>query len=120
MGSEPGPLTDDSHDALERFERELPESHAVLWTVIIVAAAFDVVTTLAGLSVGFGEGNRVARAFLATYGEAGIGLLKFAALVVLVVTWHYLPDRPAELILTGFAVISVLTVALNALTLLSL
>ncbi|SDE93827.1 DUF5658 family protein [Halorientalis regularis] len=120
MGSESGSPPDDSRDALERFERELPESHAVLWTVIIVAAVFDVVTTLAGLSVGFEEGNRVARAFLATYGDAGIGLLKFAALVVLVVTWHSLPDRPAELVLTGFAVVSVVTVALNALTLLSL
>ena len=110
----------DGREALARFERNLPESHAVLWTVIIVAAAFDVVTTLAGLSVGFAEGNRVARAFLATYGEAGIGLLKFAALVVLVITWYALPDRPAELVLTGFATLSVLTVALNALTLLSL
>jgi hypothetical protein len=117
---DPGPPGDGGRDALERFERELPESHAVLWTVIIVAAAFDVVTTLSGLSVGFAEGNRVARAFLATYGDAGIGLLKFTALVVLVVTWHFLPDRPAELVLTGFAVVSVLTVALNALTLLSL
>lgn len=120
MGSESGPPPDDSRDALERFERELPESHAVLWTVIIVAAAFDVVTTLTGLGAGLAEGNRVARAFLATYGSPGIGLLKFAALVVLVITWHYLPDRPAELVLTGFAVISVLTVGLNALTLLSL
>ncbi|WP_299262871.1 DUF5658 family protein [Halorientalis sp.] len=119
MGSESGP-PDEERDALERFERDLPESHAVLWTVIIVAAAFDVVTTLAGLSAGFEEGNRVARAFIATYGEAGIGLLKFVALVVLVVTWHSLPDRAAELVLTGFATISVFTVGLNALTLLSL
>ncbi|MFB6085176.1 MAG: DUF5658 family protein [Halorientalis sp.] len=111
---------DDGRDALERFERELPESHAVLWTVVIVAAAFDVVTTLAGLSAGFEEGNRVARAFLSTYGSPGIGLLKFVALVVLVITWYVLPDRDAELVLTGFAVVSVLTVALNALTLLSL
>ncbi|AQL42999.1 hypothetical protein BV210_09850 [Halorientalis sp. IM1011] len=110
----------DGREALARFERTLPESHAVLWTVVIVAAAFDVVTTLVGLAAGFEEGNQIARAFLATYGEVGIGLLKFVALVVLVITWHALPDRPAELVLTGFATLSVLTVALNALTLLSL
>jgi len=120
MASGSGSTGDDDPHAIVRLERDLPESHAVLWTVVIVAAAFDVVTTLAGLSAGFDEGNRVARAFLATYGQAGIGLLKFVALVVLVIAWYVLPDRDAELVLAGFAVISVLTVALNALTLLSL
>ncbi|WP_336001543.1 DUF5658 family protein [Halorientalis halophila] len=104
----------------DRIERDLPESHTVLWTVIVVAAVFDVVTTMVGLAAGLEEGNRVARAFLTTYGDAGIGLLKFAALVALVIAWYVLPDREAELVLAGFAVISLLTVTLNALTLLSL
>jgi hypothetical protein len=101
----------------DRFDRELTESHAVLWTVVILASVFDVVTTMTGLSLGFEEGNTVVRAFIATYGTPGIGLLKFVALVLLGVTWATLPDRPAELVLTGFAVIATLTVFLNALTL---
>lgn len=98
--------------------RDLSETHAVLWTVIIVAAVFDIVTTLVGLQVGLQEGNAIARAFIATYGTPGIGGLKFAALVILVVTWAVLPDRPATIVLGGFAVVSLAVVAMNALTLL--
>ena len=100
-----------------RVERHLPESHAVLWTVVVIASALDVVTTIAGLGRGLDEGNAVARAFLATYGTPGVGMLKLVALVVLVVTWAVLPDRPAERALAGFAVVSVVVVALNTLTL---
>lgn len=100
-----------------RVERRLPESHAVLWTVVIVASAFDVVTTIAGLGRGFEEGNAVARAFLATYGTPGIGMLKLVALVLLVITWAVLPDRQGEYALTGFAIVSVVVVWLNAMTL---
>ncbi len=100
-----------------RVERRLPESHAVLWTVVVVASALDVVTTIAGLGLGVEEGNAVARAFLATYGTPGIGMLKLVALVVLVVTWAVLPDRLAERALAGFAVVSVVVVGLNTLTL---
>ena len=102
------------------IERQLSESHAVLWTVIIIASVFDIVTTLVGLHHGLEEGNAVARAFIETYGTPGTGLLKFAALVVLVVSWGLLPDRQATLVLAGFAVISLLVVALNAMTLLSI
>lgn len=115
-GSEP-PAEEDRLALVWRVERHLPESHAVLWTVVIVASAFDVVTTIAGLDRGFAEGNAVARAFLATYGTPGIGMLKLVALVLLVFVWAALPDRPAEYALTGFAVVSVVVVALNALTL---
>ncbi len=97
--------------------RDFPETHAVLWTVIIVAAVFDIVTTLVGLNVGLAEGNAVARAFIATYGTSGIGGLKFAALVILVVTWAVLPDRPATIVLAGFAIVSLTVVAVNALAL---
>lgn len=97
--------------------RDLTESHAVLWTVIIVAAVLDVVTTMAGLGIGLEEGNAVARAFIATYGHWGLGGLKFSALVLVTLAWGILPDRRATIVLTGFAVISLLVVALNAVTL---
>lgn len=100
--------------------RNLPESHAVLWTVVIVAAIFDIVTTLVGLGVGLDEANAVARAFLMTYGTPGIGGLKFVALVILVIVWAVLPDREGLMALTGFAIISVIIVALNVVTLLSI
>ena len=100
--------------------RTLSTSQAVLWAAVIVAAVFDVVTTMRGLELGVEEGNAVARAFIATYGDPGIGLLKFVALVVLVITWAVLPDRKATYALGGFALVSLVTVALNALTLLSL
>lgn len=101
-----------------RIYRPLPESHAVLWTVILTASVFDIVTTIVGLANRLEEGNVVARAFIATYGTPGIGLLKFSALVVLVVAWAVLlDDRHATRILAAFAVLSLLTVALNAMTL---
>lgn len=98
-------------------ERVLTENHAVLWTVIITAAVLDVITTMVGLGIGLAEGNTVARAFIATYGLSGIGWLKFAALVVLVLTWAFLPDRRSTVVLHGFALVSLLVVALNAVTL---
>jgi hypothetical protein len=85
----------------------------------LVASVVDVLTTLQGLALGIEEGNAVARAFLDTYGRPGIGLLKFVALMFLVGSWAVLPDRSATLVLAGFAVISVLVILLNALTLLS-
>lgn len=101
-----------------RLYRPLPESHAVLWTVVITASIFDIVTTIVGLANRLEEGNAVARAFIATYGTPGIGLLKFSALVLLVVAWTILlNDRHATQVLAAFAVISLLTVALNAMTL---
>lgn len=99
------------------FERNLTESHAVLWSVIIVASVFDILTTITGLSKGLAEGNAVARAFMETYGTPGLGLLKFSALLLLLLAWAGLPDRDAELVLTGFALVSLVTVVLNAMTL---
>jgi len=119
MGERRGP-TDDDAGFVWRVERELTESDAVLWGVIVVASVLDVVTTITGVSRGIEEGNAVARAFMHTYGTPGIGLLKLVALVVLVVTWGALPDRSAHAVLTGFALVSLLVVALNAVTLASL
>jgi len=98
-------------------ERRLSESHTVLWTVVILASLFDVVTTMVGLDRGLGEGNAVARAFIETYGTPGIGLLKFSALVVVVVSWAWFDDRRATAVLVGFAIVSLVVVAINAVTL---
>jgi uncharacterized membrane protein len=97
--------------------RQLSESHAVLWSVVILASVFDIVTTSVGLEQGLQEGNGVARAFIATYGTPGIGLLKFSALVVVVLLWAALPDRYATVVLATFAWVSLLVVAANAVTL---
>ena len=99
------------------LERRLSESHTVLWTVVILASLFDVVTTIVGLGHGLSEGNAVARAFIETYGTPGIGLLKFSALLVVVVLWAWFDDRRATAVLAGFAVVSLLVVAANAMTL---
>lgn len=105
--------------ALEAFlePRPLPETDAVLWAVVIVGAALDVTTTIVGVTAGFPEGGTVARAFMQTYGTPGIGALKLVALVALVVTWHYLESRSAQLVLVGFGLVTLLAAALNALTL---
>jgi uncharacterized membrane protein len=100
-------------------KRQLSENHAVLWTVVILASLFDVVTTMVGLGVGLAEGNAVARAFIDTYGAPGIGLLKFSALVLVVTLWALFDDHRATVVLAVFAVVSLVVVALNALTLAS-
>lgn len=99
------------------FERTLPESDAVLWTVVILASVLDVVTTIVGTGRGFPEGNVVARVFIETYGTPGIGLLKFSALVLVSVGWVVLPDRYATAGLHGMAFASLVVVALNTATL---
>lgn len=106
-----------SPDDPSALVRHLSESHAVLWSVVAVASVFDVVTTIVGVERGAAEGNAVARAFIATYGTPGIGLLKFCALVLVVGLWAWLPDRHATVVLGVFAAFSLLVVALNALTL---
>ncbi|WP_340098608.1 DUF5658 family protein [Salinibaculum salinum] len=100
--------------------RPLSDSDAVLWTVVIVASAFDIVTTIVGISHGASEANTIAVAFLETYGTPGIGLLKFSALLLVALLWWRLPDRYASVVLLAFALVSVLVVALNALTLITL
>ena len=100
--------------------RPLSKSQAVLWVVVILASALDVVTTLVGLARGAEEANAVAVAFIETYGTPGVGLLKFCVLVVVVLLWWRLPDRQAYAVLLGFALVSLTVVALNAATLASL
>ncbi|MFB6114453.1 MAG: DUF5658 family protein [Halodesulfurarchaeum sp.] len=99
-------------------DRPLLETDAVLWTVVLLSGVFDVLTTMVGLEIGLQEGNAVARAFIATYGLSGIGWLKLAAVLLLAVVWVLLPKRSATITLAGFAVVSLLVVALNAISLL--
>ncbi|WP_254272468.1 DUF5658 family protein [Haloarcula marina] len=122
MSSDPRPDAPETTPTRFPGERMLSESHAVLWSVVILASLFDVVTTMVGLERGLGEGNVVARAFIQTYGASGIGLLKFSALLLVVLCWAWFDDgdRRATAVLVGFAVVSLVVVALNALTLASL
>ncbi|WEL18649.1 MULTISPECIES: DUF5658 family protein [unclassified Halorhabdus] len=105
--------------AFEAFlePRPLPEADAVLWIVVLVGSAFDIVTTMVGTASGLSEGNAVARAFMATYGTPGIGALKLVALVCLVLAWHSLAETSARLVLWGFSMVSLVVVGLNTITL---
>lgn len=109
----------DDYDARAPWDRpqHLSESHAVLWTVVLVSSVFDIVTTIVGIERGASEANTIAKAFIETYGTPGIGLLKFSALVLVVVLWALLSDRHATAVLAAFAVVSIVVVALNAATL---
>jgi hypothetical protein len=100
--------------------RPLSDSDAVLWTVVIVVSVFDIVTTIVGIARGASEANAIAVAFLETYGTSGVGLLKFSALLLVALLWWRLPDRYASVVLLAFALVSLLVVALNALTLVTL
>lgn len=55
----------------------------VLWGVVLLAAASDVVLTFVGLGLCFTEANPVARAAIRLGGGAGLVGLKLAALAVL-------------------------------------
>ena len=112
--------TDSAAEWLSDQVRQLSETDAVLWAVVIVASVFDIVTTIVGIAQGASEGNSVAVAFLETYGTTGIGLLKFSALVVVTLSWWRLDGQRATVVLLAFALVSLLVVALNALTLVSL
>jgi len=114
-----GGRTGDERDASLRptLKRQLSESHAVLWSVVIVASVFDIVTTIVGIYHGAPEGNPVALAFMKTYGTPGIGLLKFSVLVLVVFLWATLPDRYATAVLSAFALVSLAVVGINAVTL---
>jgi hypothetical protein len=112
--------TDSAAEWLSDHVSPLSETDAVLWAVVIVASVFDIVTTIVGIEHGATEGNSVAVAFLETYGTTGIGLLKFSALVIVTLSWWRLDDRRASVVLLAFALVSLLVVFLNALTLASL
>ena len=101
-----------------RRERRMTRSHAVLWSVILVATVLDILTTMVGLERGLREGNVVVRTLVETLGLPGLWLVKFAAMVWLVGGWALLSDRNAAIFLALFAVVTVATVAANVVTLL--
>lgn len=98
-----------------RREREMTQTHAVLWTVILVATVVDILLTLTGMRVGFQEGNVVVRAMLGAFGPAGLWVVKFAAMCWLVAGWVLLSNRKASVFLALFAIVTVVVTAHNAL-----
>lgn len=98
----------------------MSETDAVLWTVVLVASIADVVTTISGLALGLGEGNVVVRSMIESLGLAGFWIVKFVALVVLVVSWSALPERTATAFLAVFSLVTLSVVLHNAVTLLGL
>ncbi|WP_276272679.1 DUF5658 family protein [Haloarcula litorea] len=110
---------DEDADALFtlRRERRLTRTHAALWTVIVAATVADVLLTMRGLALGYREGNAVVGALLSTFGLAGLWLVKFAAMVWLVVGWAVLSDRDAAVFLALFALVTLVVVAHNAVVL---
>jgi len=97
-----------------RTQQRMSETHAVLWTVVIVATVADVVLTLTGLSIGLGEGNPVVRLLLSGFGPAGLWLVKFLAMLWLVAGWVLLPERVGTAFLAVFALVTVAVTAHNA------
>ncbi|MEF8827925.1 MAG: DUF5658 family protein [Haloarcula sp.] len=96
----------------------LSATHAVLWTVILVATVGDILLTMTGLTVGLQEGNVVVSTMLAEFGLAGLWLVKFGAMLWLVAGWRLLSERNATVFLALFAVVTLGVVAYNSVTIL--
>ena len=99
-------------------EHDLSHTHAVLWTVILVATVGDILLTMTGLTVGLQEGNVVVSTMLAEFGLAGLWLVKFGAMLWLVAGWRLLSEHNATVFLALFAVVTLAVVAYNAVTIL--
>jgi len=102
------------------FYRDMSETHAVLWTVVVVATVADVVMTLTGLSNGLPEGNPVVRTMVGTFGVAGLWVVKFLAMCWLVAGWALLSDWKATVFLALFAVVTLAVVLNNVVVLLGI
>ena len=96
------------------FARHMTETHAVLWTAVVVATVADVMMTLTGMSSGLQEGNPVVRAMVGAFGPAGLWVVKFGAMCWLVAGWTLLSDRDASIFLALFAVVTVSVTGYNA------
>jgi len=97
-----------------RRKRRMTRTHAVLWAVILLSTAADIVLTMAGLAAGLREGNVVVATLLAEFGLAGLWGLKFAAMLWLVGGWLLLDDRNAAVFLGLFATVTCGVVVSNA------
>ncbi|MFY4811862.1 hypothetical protein [Haloarcula argentinensis] len=116
LGKE-GPAADSERVTLWR-DHHLSHTHAVLWTVILVATVGDILLTMTGLTVGLQEGNVVVSTMLAEFGLAGLWLVKFGAMLWLVAGWRLLSERNATVFLALFAVVTLAVVAYNSVTIL--
>ncbi|KAA9409237.1 hypothetical protein EGO51_05325 [Haloarcula hispanica] len=117
MPGKANPETDESAVTLW-WEHHLSHTHAVLWTVILVATVGDILLTMTGLTVGLQEGNVVVSRMLAEFGLAGFWLVKFGAMLWLVAGWRLLSEYNATVFLALFAVVTLAVVAYNAVTIL--
>jgi len=103
-----------------RRERRMTRRHTVLWGLILVTTAADIVLTMVGLASGLQEGNAVVGAMVSSFGLAGLWAVKFAAMCWLVAGWALLSDRNASVFLGLFAAVTSLVVVHNAVTILGL
>ncbi|GAA5474477.1 hypothetical protein Hhis01_01895 [Haloarcula hispanica] len=117
MPGKANPETDESAVTLW-WEHHLSHTHAVLWTVILVATVGDILLTMTGFTVGLQEGNVVVSTMLAEFGLAGLWLVKFGAMLWLVAGWRLLSEHNATVFLALFAVVTLAVVAYNAVTIL--
>ena len=91
----------------------MTRTHAVLWSVILIATVADVLLTTTGLANGLREGNAVVATSLSSFGLAGLLVVKFAAMLWLVAGWTLLSDRNAAMFLALFAAVTVGVVGYN-------
>lgn len=96
-----------------RFRTQMTRTHAVLWSVILIATVADVLLTMTGLANGLREGNAVVATSLSSFGLAGLLAVKFAAMLWLVAGWTLLSDRNAAMFLALFAAVTVGVVGYN-------
>lgn len=103
-----------SEDAVYVADSPLRCDH-LLWGLVLVAAAADLVSTLAGLSLCFTEANPVARAFLDVGGGVGLVGLKLAALAVLFGVYRTVRPLYRRAALVAFVAPQLLAVGHNGL-----
>ena len=97
-------------------DRWLAPNERLLWAVVVVVFALDLVTTRLGLAIGLAESNPVAAALLAGYGFAALVVLKAGAFAVGAACRRIVPDRHGVAIPLGLALPSGTAAVSNALT----
>ncbi|QIO22784.1 DUF5658 family protein [Haloarcula sp. JP-L23] len=94
-----------------------PSYDHLLWGVVVVAAAADVLLTLVGVSMCFSEANPVARAAMDAAGGVGLLGLKLAALGALFVVYRLVRPAYRRAALTAFSLPQLFAVGHNSLLL---
>jgi len=87
----------------------------LLWSLVLVAAVGDLLSTLLGLSLCFTEANPVARAMLEVGGGAGLAALKLAAVSMLAVVYWLVSPLYRRGALVAFLVPQLFAVGHNTL-----